>query len=106
MSSSRRAGSAGVGLGALSLVLYIGATIASAVDYKMTEAAGLPIDGPPAAILLAGSIAMGLGFVALVLLVLASILHRATRRSSTTSSQVAHPVGVDRLDNRPTRSHR
>lgn len=52
----------------------------------MTEAAGLPIDGPPAVILLASSIAIGLGIAALALLVLAWILHRVTRRRITTSS--------------------
>lgn len=86
MDSSKRVTRAGVVLGAVAIVLYIGATIASAVDYNRTEAAGLPIDGPPTVIPLAGSIAMGLGIAALALLVLACILRRATRRRSTTSS--------------------
>jgi TRAP-type C4-dicarboxylate transport system permease small subunit len=70
----------------VAIVLYVGATIASAVEYNMTEAAGLPIDGPPAVSLLAGSIAIGLGIAALALLVLAWILRKATRRNITTSS--------------------
>lgn len=86
MDSSKLASRAGVVLGAVAIVLYIGATIASAIEYNMTEAAGLPIDGPPAVILLASSIAMGLGTAALALLVLAWILHRVTRRRITTSS--------------------
>ena len=84
--SSKRASRAGVVLGAVAIVLYIGATIASAIEYNMTEAAGLPIDSPPAVILLASSIAIGLGIAALALLVLAWILHRVTRRRITTSS--------------------
>ena len=86
MNPSKRVARVGIVLGAVAIVLYIGATIASAVDYNMTEAAGLPIDGPPAVILLAGSIAIGLGIAALALLVLAWILRRATRRHITTSS--------------------
>ena len=86
MNSSKRVARAGVILGAVAIVLYIGATIASAVEYNVSEAAGLPIDGPSAVILLAGSIAIGLGIAALALLVLAWILHRATRRIITTSS--------------------
>jgi hypothetical protein len=84
--SSRRVARAGVVLGVVAIVLYVGATIASAVEYNMTEAAGLPIDGPPAVSLLAGSIAIGLGIAALALLVLAWILRKATRRNITTSS--------------------
>lgn len=84
MDSSKRAARTGVVLGAVAIVLYVGATIASAVEYNMTEAAGLPIDGPPAVILLAGSIAIGLGVAALVLLVLAWLLRKATRRNITT----------------------
>jgi hypothetical protein len=84
--SSKRVARVGVVFGAVAIVLYIGATIASAVEYNMTEAAGLPIDGPPTVILLAGSIAIGLAVVALALLVLAWILRKATRRNIRTLS--------------------
>jgi hypothetical protein len=86
VNSSKRVARAGVVFGAVAIVLYIGATIASAVEYNVTEAAGLPIDGPPAAILLAGSVAIGLGIAALALLVLAWILRTATRRNITNLS--------------------
>ena len=85
MGSSERVTRAGVVLGAVAIVLYIGATIASAIEYHMTEAAGLPIDGPPAVILLAGSIAMGLGVSALALLVLAWILRKAAKQNIMSS---------------------
>jgi hypothetical protein len=86
VNSSTRVARAGVVLGAVAIVLYIGATIASAIEYNVSEAAGLPIDGPPAVILLAGSIAIGLGIAALALLVLVWILRMATRWNITTSS--------------------
>jgi hypothetical protein len=86
VNSSKRVARAGVVFGAVAIVLYIGATIASAVEYNVTEAAGLPIDGPPAVILLAGSVAIGLGIAALALLVLAWILRTATRRNITNLS--------------------
>jgi hypothetical protein len=74
VNSSKRVARAGVVLGAVAISLYMGATIASAIEYNMTEAAGLPIDGPPAIILFAGSVAIVLGIAALALLMLAWIL--------------------------------
>lgn len=76
--SARRLAIAGATVGVAAIVLYVGATIASAIEYNMTEAAGLPVDGPPAAILIIGTIGMLLGAIALVLLIAALVSHKVT----------------------------
>lgn len=78
--SPRRLALAGAVTALLAAVVYVGATIASAIEYNMSEAAGLYVDGPPAAILIAGNIGLALAVVALVLLLSALVLNVLTGR--------------------------
>ncbi|GAA1134446.1 hypothetical protein [Arthrobacter flavus] len=80
--SSRRLALAGGIAAILAIVLYGGATIASAIEYNMTEAAGLPIDGPPTVILIVGTIGMILGLIALVLLISALVVYQMAGRKT------------------------
>jgi hypothetical protein len=80
--SPRRFALAGAFTAVLAIVVYIGATIASAIDYNMSEAAGRYIDGPPSWILIAGNIGIALAVVSLVLLVSALVLSKLTGRST------------------------
>ncbi|MHA7284251.1 hypothetical protein [Arthrobacter sp. TMS2-4] len=85
--SARRLAIAAAATAIFAIVLYVGATIASRIEYNMTEAAALPVDGPPAAILIVGTIGMLLGAAALVLLLAALILHKATGQKATGTAQ-------------------
>ena len=80
--SPRRLALAGAGTAVLAIVVYVGATIAPAIDYNMSEAAGEYIDGPPAWILIAGNIGIALAVVALVLLLSVLVLNQLTRRKT------------------------
>ncbi len=80
--SPRQLALAGAVTAVLAVVVYVGATIASAIDYNMSEAAGLYIDGPPAGILIAGNIGIALAVVALVLLLSALVLNKLTGRKT------------------------
>jgi hypothetical protein len=73
--SAQRLALVGAVAAVLAIVVYVGATIASAIEYNRSEAAGTYIDGPPAAILIAGDAGMILGVGALVLLLSALVLH-------------------------------